>query len=233
MNHDDTPSRLRLERALDRLGFAFRGMTARSDEIQCACHWGSEEELARLKVPDVVLAPGLLGRAWATPDWNDHGAVLRRILPQFARALVGGLVEPVSGMAEVGRSFARGHWRQWPARQGAAVWEFLRAWWAHTLAEPDPAVPAYEVLALCAEASGALGPWLAAWEAADHPAADQWDAWDDEDALRAELTAWLLRHAAVRLAAYGAPEELLHRIRLIGLTGPARWEDPHWPDHRY
>ncbi|MGW0856883.1 hypothetical protein [Streptomyces sp. NPDC002690] len=33
--------------------------------------------------------------------------------------------------------------------------------------------------------------------------------------------------------AHGAPEELLHRPRLIGLTGPARWEDPHWPGHRF
>ncbi|WP_398859124.1 hypothetical protein [Streptomyces chengmaiensis] len=227
-------------------------MTARSDETQCDCHWGSEEELARLKVPDVELDPDLLHRTWSAPDWNDHGAVLRRILPQFARALVTGLVEPMFGMAEVGHAFARGSWREWPARQTVTVWEFLHAWWAHSLTQPKPAVPVHELLALCAEASGTLRPWLSAWEALDHRTADRhladaaahweyellgdrlpWDAWDNADALRTELSAWLVRHAPTRLQAQDVPEELLHRIRLMGLTGPARWEDPHWPDHRY
>lgn len=252
MNLDVTPARLRLDSALDCLAVTFRGMTARGDENQCDCHWGSEEELAQLKVPDVELDPDLLHRTWDAPDWNDHGAVLRRILPQFARALVSGLVEPMFGMYEVGRSFARGHWRQWPTHQRAAVWEFLHAWWAHSLTEPDPAVPVHEVLALCAEASATLSPWLTTWEALDHRVSDRhlaevaahweydllgdqlpWDAWDNADALRTELAAWLVRHASARLRARDVPEELLHRIRLIGLTGPARWEDPHWPNHRY
>ncbi|MGW7055090.1 hypothetical protein [Streptomyces sp. NPDC054887] len=252
MNLHDTPARLRLDRALDCLDVTFRAATARSDETQCECHWGSPQELAQLKIPDVVLDPDLLRRTWAAPDWNDHGAVLRRILPQFARALVSGQVEPLFGMDEVGHAFARGHWQHWPAHQSAAVWEFLRAWWAHTLAEPNPAVPAYEVLALCVEASATLGPWLTTWEAHKDRVADQhlaqaaarweydllgdqlpWDTREDETALRTELEAWLVHHAPARLRAQGAPEELLHRIRLIGLTGPARWQDPHWPDHAY
>lgn len=251
-NPDDTPARHRLDRALDRLDVIFRGMTARGDENQCDCHWGTEEELARLMVPDLLLDPDLLHRTWDAPDWSDHGAVLRRILPQFARALVGGRVEPMFGMDEVGRSFVRGDWQRWPTDQSEAVEEFLHAWWSHTLAEPDPTVPVHEVLALCAVASATLGPWLGAWEAhEDHVAtrhlADAaarweysllgdelpWDSWEDENALCAELAAWLVRHAPARLRVLGAPEELLHRIRLIGLTGPARWEDPHWPDHRY
>ncbi|MCT9089766.1 hypothetical protein N4G70_12920 [Streptomyces sp. ASQP_92] len=226
-------------------------MTARSDEAQCDCHWGSDEELAQLKVPGVVLDPDLLRRTWEAPDWKDHGAVLRRILPQFARALVSGLVEPTFGMEEVGRSFVHGDWRQWSAHQNAAVWEFLRAWWAHTLAEPDPAVPAHEVLALCAEASGTLTPWLDTWEALEDRVADRhladaaahwkcdllddrlpWDARANAHDLRTELAAWLVRHAPARLAAQGAPEDVLDGIRLIGLTGPARWEDPNWPHHR-
>ncbi|MFJ7147059.1 hypothetical protein ACIQVT_02500 [Streptomyces sp. NPDC100445] len=249
---DDTPARLRLDRALDRLDVTFRGMTARGDETQCDCHWGGAEELARLKVPDVALDPDLLHRTWTAPDWGDHGAVLRRILPQFARALVGGLVEPLSGMAEVGRSFARGHWQEWPAHRSAAVREFLDAWWAHTLAEEEPAVPAHEVLALCAEASATLSPWLGTWESLQGRAADRhlaeavahweydllgdqlpWRTRGDADALCAELATWLAGHAPDRLRTRQVPEELLHRIRLIGLTGPARWEDPHWPGHRY
>ena len=132
------------------------------------------------------------------------------------------------------------------------MWEFLHAWWAHTLTDPDPAVPAHEVLALCAEASGTLSPWLdTLGSARPHAVADQhlteaaptgnttywetelpWEAWDETDILRTELAAWLIRHAPARLRAQDAPEELLHRYA-DRLTGPARWEDPHWSHHRY
>ncbi|MER5961818.1 hypothetical protein [Streptomyces sp. NPDC002057] len=251
---DDTPvrARLRLDAALAEVATAFRGATAAADEVQCDCHWGGEEELARLKSPDLELDPDLLHRTWSAPDWRDKGAVLRRVLPQFSVALVHGLVEPMSGMEDVGRVFAWGGWDRWPARQSAAVGEFLHAWWAYSLVETDPAVPVHELLVLCAEASGTLDPWLAVWETTDHPAAhrhlaeaaDQWDhdlladelpwrTWHDEDRLRTGLAAWLVRHAHPRLRSRGAPGELLHRIRLIGLSGPARWEDPHWPNHRY
>ncbi|MET9520309.1 hypothetical protein [Streptomyces sp. NPDC002994] len=113
-------------------------------------------------------------------------------------------------------------------------------------------MPAHEVLAVCAEASATLSPWLTTWEALAHPVADghlaeaaahweydllgdelPWDAWDNEDDLCTELAAWLVRHAPDRLRAQNVPEELLHRIRLIGLPGPDRWEDPHWPNYRY
>ncbi|MFD9048712.1 hypothetical protein [Streptomyces zaomyceticus] len=250
---DDTParSRLRLDAALADVTDTFRGMTAAADEVQCDCHWGSEEELARLKSPDTELDPGLLHRTWTAPDWRDKGAVLRRILPQFSGSLVRGRVEALSGMEEVGRVFAWADWRQWPADQSAAVEEFLHAWWAYSLVETDPAVPVHQLLVLCTEASGTLDPWLAVWETLDHPAAHghlaeaagQWDhelladelpwrTWHDEDLLRSGLADWLVGHALPRLRSRGAPEELLHRIRLIGLGGPARWEDPHWPNHR-
>ncbi|MFF7098198.1 hypothetical protein ACFY9A_38325 [Streptomyces rubradiris] len=227
-------------------------MTAREDETQCDCHWGSEEELELLKVPDAELGLDLLYRTWSAPDWSDHGAVLRRILPELSRALVNGAVEPLSGMEEVGHSFARGSWQQWPPLQSAAVQEFLHAWWAHTLSDPSPAVPAHEVLALCTEASTTLTPWLSIWETADHRVADQhlataaahweddllsdelpWEAMENEDTLVSELASWLVRYAPPRLLAQGASDNLLHRIRLIGLTGPARWTDPHWPHHRH
>ncbi|MEW1903378.1 hypothetical protein [Streptomyces sp. NPDC086147] len=253
MDVDETPPRIRLDRALDGLAVTFRGMTARSDEVQCDCHWGGEEELALLKVPDVVLDPDLLHRTWTAPDWSDQGAVLRRILPQFAGVLVAGRVEPLFGMHEVGRAIVRGEWWRWPGRQAEAVREFLHAWWAHALTDSDPVVPVHELLALCAEASGTLGPWLAVWEALDEDVADRhlaeaaehwnhellgdelpWHTWEEEneELFRTELTAWFVRHAPVRLGPSGVHEDLLHRVRLMGLTGPARWEDPHWPGHR-
>ncbi|MFD9034518.1 hypothetical protein ACFVZW_25780 [Streptomyces sp. NPDC059567] len=234
------------------MAVTFRGMTAHPDESNCECHWGSAEELAQLKVPDAELDLDLLRRTWQAIDWSDHASVLRRILPQLASALVSGLVEPVFGLEDVGRSFAVGHWQQWPAEQAAAVEEFLQAWWAHTLTDQDPAVPACDLLVLMAEATGTLRPWLSTWEALRDPVADRhlaeaaahweydllgdqlpWHAWENEEEMRAELTAWLVRHAPARLRAHGASEDLLHRIRLLGVTGLDRWEDPHWPGHRY
>ncbi|MET8329762.1 hypothetical protein [Streptomyces sp. NPDC005181] len=252
LNLDRPSARLRLDAALDGLASTFRGMIARPDEHNCECHWGSAEDLAQLKVPDTELDPDLLQRTWQAVDWRDHASVLRRILPQFATALVSGLIESHFRMEEAGRSFARGHWQQWPPEQASAVKEFLQAWWAHTLTDPDPAQPAYEVLVLCAEASGTLSPWLRTWEVLTDPVADQhlaeaaeeweydllgdrlpWHAWEDEEEMRVELTAWLVHHAPARLRGLGVSEDLLHRVRLLGVTGLDRWDDPHRSGHRY
>lgn len=248
-------ARVRLDRALAHLAVAFRGMTARADEAQCECHWGSPEELALLKFPGTDLDADLLHRTWSAPDWSDHGAVLRRVLPQFARELTAGLGAYAWDIGRAGTSFHRGEWQQWPAPQSAAVREFLHAWWAHTLLTPDPAVPVHELLPLCAETSGAIGPWLAVWGDLRHPVADQhladtvdawerdllcyalpWTTWafmsesdEETEAVRAELTDWLASRAPARLRAHGAPERLLHTVRLLGLTDADRWDDPHWP----
>jgi hypothetical protein len=248
---DATAARLRLEAALDGVAAAFRGMTAQPDEYNCDCHWGSAEELAQLKVPDVELDADLLRRTWSAPDWDDHASVLRRILPQLTTALVGGLVDDYN-LPEVGRSLARGRWQQWPAEQAAAVQEFLHAWWTRTLTDPHAAVPSHDVLPLIAEASATLGPWLDTWEALTNPVADQrlaetvarwayhllgdklpWNAWDNEEDMRTELIAWLVRHATARLRVHGVSEELLHQLWLLGLAGPSRPEDPHRPNRRY
>ncbi|MFJ4722088.1 hypothetical protein [Streptomyces luteogriseus] len=104
-------------------------------------------------------------------------------------------------------------------------------------------------------ASGTLKPWLAAWERRTGHLSDlrlagaaaEWEyellgdslPWsvhwyeNDEEEMRADLVAWLLGHAAPRLRESGASEDLRHRIRLLGLTGEARWTDRHWPGHRY
>ncbi|GAB1822089.1 hypothetical protein [Herbidospora sp. RD11066] len=251
----------RLDAALDRVASTFRGMTARPDEANCDCHWGDAEDLAMLKTPDVELPLHRLGGAWKPGDWTDHAAVLRRVLPQLTRCLVLGLVEPWSGLEEVGRSLNRGSWREWPPAEFSAVEEFLYAWWDHTLTDPDPAVPASEVFALCVEATATFTPWLRVWEAHTHSVADRhlveavtrweyhllgdlfpWETYNGDMSWyrvetwgegRVELTEWLLRHASDRLRAAGASEELLHRVRLLGLPEPARYEDPHWPDRIY
>ncbi|MGK5733366.1 hypothetical protein [Streptomyces sp. URMC 124] len=224
-------------------------MTAHPQESNCACHWGSPEELARLKTPDVELDADLLQRTWTAVDWRDHPRVLRRILPQFAADLVHGRAEPVFGMEAVGRCFALGKWRQWPARQSGAVEEFLHAWWAWTLTDPAPLMPAHEVLTAVSEASATVTPWLRAWQTLPVPraAADRhlaeladaweydllrdelpWDARENGDAMRDELTAWLVGHAPAGLRAAGAGPDLGEWIRLLGLPEPARWADPYW-----
>ncbi|MGW7610124.1 hypothetical protein ACWGKW_23165 [Streptomyces sp. NPDC054766] len=255
MHLADHPARRRLSAALDNLAVTFRGMTAHPDEINCECHWGSSEELALLKTPDVELEPDLLRRTWTAIDWSDHGAVLRRILPQFATVLVAGRAQPLSGLEEAGSCFARGRWQQWPDDHAGPVREFLRSWWVQSLTDPDAVVPAHEVFKMCAEATGTLGPWLAAWETqtghlSDRRLAEAAAEWEyellgdslpwsviwydhDEEQMRAELVAWLLGHAAVRLRESGASADLRHRIRLLGLAEEDRWTDPHWPGHRY
>ncbi|MFG2590354.1 hypothetical protein [Streptomyces sp. NPDC048438] len=255
MHLADHPSRHRLGAALDDLNVTFRGMTAHKDENNCECHWGSAQELALLKTPDVELEPDLLRRTWTAIDWTDHAAVLKRVLPQFAPVLVAGRADPLFGLEEAGYSFARGRWQQWPDDHAASVREFLHAWWEHSLTDPDAVVPAHQVFVMCAEASGTVGPWLAEWEKSTGnlsdlrlaEAAAEWEyellgdslpwhiGWyeHNEEEMRAQLVAWLLGHAAMRLHASSAPAELQRRIRLLGLTGEDRYTDPYWPGHRY
>lgn len=50
----------------------------------------------------------------------------------------------------------------------------------------------------------------------------------EPDQILTRRTRRIVRHAPDRLRAHGVPEELLHRVRLLGLNIPARWDDPHW-----
>ncbi|WP_051965615.1 hypothetical protein [Kitasatospora mediocidica] len=82
---------------------------------------------------------------------------------------------------------------------------------------------------------------------ADRNLAEAVDTWDydlfadelpwctlyDKDEQLAVLTSWLTRYAPARLIAHNSPDHLLQRLRLIGLPGPARWCDPHWPGYTY
>ncbi|SDN75779.1 hypothetical protein [Streptomyces wuyuanensis] len=248
----DHPSRRHLAAALDELARTFRGMTAHPDEHNCECHWGSPDELRLLKTPDAELDPDLLRRTWQAADWSHQAAVLRRILPQFARTLVSGEADAVFGPADWARAFRNSGWRKWPADHSGPVWEFLHAWWVSSLTDPETAVPAHEVFVLCAEASHTVTPWLADWAGERGPLSDRrlaeavaeweydllgddlpWQAWEYGTEMREELSAWLTDHAAPRLRASGAPAGLLNGIRLLGLTDEDRWTDPQWPGYRY
>ncbi|MGV9763191.1 hypothetical protein [Micromonospora tulbaghiae] len=233
-----------LHEALAGVAATFQGMTAHRQESNCECHWGSAEELALLKTPDVPLDEDLLRRTYWTTDWRYPGPLLRRILPQLTRSLVAGRVMPMAGMESLGYLFTTARWQEWPKGQRDALREFLDAWWLHVLVEPDAKVPAHEALELIAETTGKLTPWLAVWTGslADAvarrrlaTAVDEWmddllgdglpwSSWHNEDTWGAALSLWVIRHAPAALREHNASSELLDYIRLLGLPYADRWD---------
>ncbi|KIF74601.1 hypothetical protein QR77_12710 [Streptomyces sp. 150FB] len=231
----------RLAAALTRVAEVFRGMVAHPDEHNCACHWGTAEEIVLLKTPDVPLTPDLLYRTWSVGDWDDLASVFRRILPQLTVAMTNATR---GHLPTLGALLRRTGWQQWPEQQSEAVTVFLNAWWAHTLQQSEPPTPARAVFVTCASATGTVTPWLDEWERQRHPIADHhlrraaevwitdlitdelpWqDADDREPELTAELNTWLSRHAPARLTARGAPVGLVHELRQLGTPIPARWD---------
>ncbi len=161
-----------LDEALAGVAVAFQGMTAHEQESNCECHWGSAEELALLKTPDVPLDEELLRRTYWAADWHYPGLLLRRILPQVTERLVDGRIVAMEGLDSLARFFAVSPWHEWPKGQQAALRRFLNVWWVHVLVEPDAKVPAHAALPFLAEATTRLTPWLADWAEAlvDEPA---------------------------------------------------------------
>ncbi|SBT40777.1 hypothetical protein [Micromonospora auratinigra] len=244
MTPDPTVVGRRLEAALSGVAGAFRGMTAHRQESNCACHWGSAEELELLKAPDAPLDDDLLRRAYWTTDWRYPGPLLRRILPQLTQALVAGHVEPMAGMASLGHLFTVGRWQEWPAGQQDALREFLDAWWLHVLVEPDAKVPAHEAITLLAEVTAKLTPWMTTWAqllanttarlrlvtAADAWMDDllgdrlPWASCHDEDTWCPTLSLWVLRHTPAALREHDTSAELHHYVRLLALPYADRWD---------
>ena len=58
--------------------------------------------------------------------FDDHAAVMRRLLPQAARAMADGSLGSINYEAH---GLSRVDWRSWPADQAAAIEAFLNAWW--------------------------------------------------------------------------------------------------------
>ncbi|MFI1191938.1 hypothetical protein ACH4T9_01470 [Micromonospora sp. NPDC020750] len=218
-------------------------MTAHWQESNCECHWGSAEELALLKTPDVSLDDELLRRTYFTTDWRYPGPLLRRILPQLTQGIVAGTVEPMGGMGCLGGLFTAGSRQEWPTAQRDALREFLNAWWLHVLVEPDAKVPAHDALTLLAEITTEVVPWLTIWAesltvtvarrrlvmAVDEWMYDllrddlPWSSWHDEDTWCPALSLWVLRHAPAALREHEAAAELHDQVRLLTLPYADRW----------
>ncbi|HEY3514441.1 MULTISPECIES: hypothetical protein [Kribbella] len=89
-------------------------------------------------------------------------------------------------------------------------------------------------------------------EAVRHPLADQrlaealtqwdfhllqdmlpWSTLAHEEEKRRDLTTWLLRVAPSRLGNNGDADHLRNVLRLMAITGLARFDDPRWPFPAY
>jgi len=202
------------------------------------------EETAQLRTPYTRVPADVLRRfVYKAPDhFEDHAAVMRRLLPQCARAMADGSLD----ISWWGHGLARVNWRAWPGIQADAVEAFLLAWWQDALATPEPPHGIADVFDTCAAIARTVTPFLAGW--LQHPAADRhlvrcagvWlydlieddsplTCWvgDGEDAVVAELQSWVARHTPAHLHAHGEPD-LATRAELLALPYGERWAHPYW-----
>ncbi|WTW97536.1 hypothetical protein OG216_31180 [Streptomycetaceae bacterium NBC_01309] len=215
---------LDLAEAAARVAERFAGTAVRSLRDGCG-HCFTADERLLLATPDAPLERGLAMRAaWKVPHFDDMDGLMRRVLPALATAIVDG--EYDMGRALRGLAWAR--FREWPPSMVAPVLDLLDTWFLTTLRGPGDG--AHVVLEACAAADNGAGRWLAMWEREKTPVADAhlaqaawWWAGDiapptidwllSPDDVIAELRAWLAGYAAERMAAYGAPPELIRRLR--------------------
>ncbi|MET9972508.1 hypothetical protein ABZZ80_43210 [Streptomyces sp. NPDC006356] len=231
-----------LDAALADIDTVFNGF-ASPTEVGCERCF-HPEETAYLRTPYTRVPADLLRRfVYKVPGhFEDHPAVMRRLLPQTARAMADGSLD----VAWWGHGLARVDWRSWPARQADAVQAFLAAWWREALATPEPPHPITDIFASCSTIAGTVTPFLADW--IRHPVADahlvscaRWwlpdlladDApvsdWSDEskEAATAELLSWFAREAPARLRAQDEPD-LATEAELLALPYDDRWAHPYW-----
>ncbi|MEU8132376.1 hypothetical protein [Streptodolium elevatio] len=220
---------LDLAAAAARVAERFAGSALRSPQDGCG-HCFDERELLLLATPDAQLTRDLAMRAaWKAHQFDDAHGLMRRVLPSLAAAIV----DREYDMGRALRGLAQARFHTWPRSMAAPVLDLLDTWFLTTLRAPGTG--AHLVLEACAAAGDGVGRWLAMWEREKTPVADAhlaqatwWWAGDcappsidwllaPEDVVP-ELCAWLAGYAAERMAAYGAPPEMVRRLR--GLVPP-------------
>ncbi|MET7691208.1 hypothetical protein ABZT06_25055 [Streptomyces sp. NPDC005483] len=232
-----------LDAALADIDTVFNGFASPTETGCERCYL--PEETAYLRTPYTRVPADLVSRfVFEVPGhFEDHAAVMRRLLPQTAHAMADGSLRGV-GWEEHGLS--RVDWRAWPSGQAAAVEAFVHAWWDDTLTTPEPPYPVHEVFETCVSILGDLTPLLDRFRTQPVVAAHVVScarAWlfdlitDDspfcwwyggEDAsLVAVLQSWLAAHAPDCLRAENEPE-LAQRAELLGLPYAERWDHPYW-----
>jgi hypothetical protein len=117
------------------------------------------EDTACLRTPYTRMPVDLVRRfVFESPgNFEDHAAVMRRLLPQTAHAMADG---SLCGIGWEEHGLSRVHWWAWPSEQAAAVEAFVHAWWDDTLATPEPQYPVRDVFETCATILGDLTPLL-------------------------------------------------------------------------
>ncbi|MET7574422.1 hypothetical protein ABZT04_38985 [Streptomyces sp. NPDC005492] len=229
--------------ALADIDTVFNGF-ASPGESGCERCFGPEET-AFLRTPYRRVPDELLNRfVFKDPlHFEDHTAVVRRLLPQTARAMADGGLD---GIGWGHHALSRTDWRAWPAEQARAVEEFVHAWWQDTLRTPRPPYPAQDVFETCATILHTATPLLDRWATA--PVADahllrctqlwlddlltdaspfSWWHPNDGGTELMGLQAWLARYAPARLRAHGEPD-LATQAELLALPYDKRWAHPYW-----
>ncbi|MFE2888202.1 hypothetical protein [Streptomyces sp. NPDC059272] len=227
-----------LTAALADIDTVFNGF-ASPGETGCDRCFGPEET-AFLRTPYTRVPGELVGRfVFKDPaHFADHAAVLRRLLPQTARAMAEGELDGIGWGAH---GLSRADWRSWPADQGAAIEAFLHAWWQDALARPESPYDVENVFETCATIARSVTPSLDGWvqgpvaDAHFARCADHWlyylvsDAspftwWydDSEDAGVTDLRTWLAGPGAARLHAQGEAD-LAVQAELLALPYDERW----------
>ncbi|WP_254389302.1 hypothetical protein [Streptomyces sp. AC550_RSS872] len=175
--------------------------------------------------------------------FDDHEAVMRRLLPQSARAMADGSLGVIGYGAH---GLHRVDWRSWPAEQAAAIEAFPLAWWQDALARPEPPYGIDDIFDTCATIARTVTPFLQGWvpgPVADAHLAQCADTWlhdllsddspfswwyDDTVATGVEdVRAWLSGPGAARLHAAGE-YDLATRAELLGIPHDERWDHPYW-----
>jgi hypothetical protein len=232
-----------LDTALATIDTVFRGF-ASPDEVGCGyCH--APAETAYLRTPDIAIPVDVVRYyLYEVPDhFDDHPAVLRRLLPQAARAMADGSLGVINYGAH---GLTRVDWRSWPSEQAAAIEAFLHDWWQDALTTPDPPHDIDAIFDTCATAARTVLPFLDGW--ARTPVADvhlarcadlwidellndsspfSWWYHDSEETGIADLRGWLFGPGAVRLRGQGEPD-LADRAELLALPYDDRWAHPYW-----
>ncbi|MEI7056959.1 hypothetical protein WBG06_14150 [Nocardioides sp. CCNWLW239] len=158
-----------LQAALADVDRVFRGRTCAADNVCLHCY--PEIWAVDLSRPGALLHPEFLASVtYEAPGMvDDHDGLVRRILPQMAKAMVDG---SLSLFDVEHHALARGSWRTWSKRESVAIRRFIEAWWLDlvTTREPHHGVrEAFEAYAtMTADLAAALGSWPRGEVATEH-----------------------------------------------------------------
>jgi hypothetical protein len=153
----------RLIAAVDSLYLTFARFPYRASMPACA-HCVTDDDLLGLGHSAVRDLPAdLLGRyvRKAVSTWGEVDD-FKRVLPRLLELVAADdlRVPPTIVMAKLRRA----EWRNWPADEQRATWQFLLAWWHFDLSRwVGPGLAAHRILDAISVAEADLGPYFSNW----------------------------------------------------------------------